>query len=584
MISGAAANVLDFGAVGDGVTDDTVAIQAWLNYCADNDTVGVLPKGIYAVNELETQIPTGIRLAGEGTIRATGANRLKLARFTRTRGRVEIDGITFDGNNIAARVVEIQNVDSDTNGIGSVWIGPNTRFINAKNTAPDTHTSTGLLVRGGLSDFVFEGEVDGVDSTSTSGAVTEGVAVNWLPDEAGDYVRSSVFTGNTRIRNVKNSNTVIADADGGKAFAPTLAVANFTVLGGALFENCQGRAIKSQVRNNTITGLVIRRSSVALGGLGDGLGEIALQYSGGTVRDAKIFHDGAGVDSVISATLRDTPDNPKVTIADNELTVLTVPATSTGKMVSIDATSDTVRIQGINVTGNKVQGSVDYLVRVRIPDIADNLISIRDNWAATINTAVLGTYRVLGGTPRLDINMTGNSCEAAAPLAVELSNTVVGPLSWRSNNNMPSYNARLFAYANATLLNVTGDGTTTNLLFGTVRDDPTSGYNAANGFWSLPIGGDYKITVQLALLGLTASHTDCRLKLSHPTSQLNTIVDMNPAPLVTPGGRLVISGTTTVSTAATDGVRVQLIISGGTKVVDIEASAQSSFISVEPIF
>lgn len=351
-----------------------------------------------------------------------------------------------------------------------------------------------------------------------------------------------------------------------------------TVEAGALFEECEGRAIKSQVTNNTIIGPVIKRS------LYDGLIEINLQYSGGTVRDAKVIHDGVRVDSVIGVSVRPTPDNPKCSIRDNELTVLSAGATDTREMIGVSSTDDTARLQGVNISGNKAHGAVDYLTRIRVPDIANNLVTINDNWAETVNTAFIGTFRVLGGTPSLQISASNNSCTNTAPLAVELSTTTVEPNHWKSNVNIPNYEAKLFAYASSDLTNITGDGTTSNVLYGTVRDDPTGSYNAGNGLWNAPATGDYSVTVQLALLGLTASHTDCRLVLSHPTGQLNTMVDLNPWAISTSGGRLVISGSAIISANEGDAIRAQLIISGGSLVVDIEAAEQSSFISIEPLF
>jgi len=46
MIEGAAANVLDFGAVGDGVADDTAAIQAAIDSGAGSVYA---PTGIYKI-------------------------------------------------------------------------------------------------------------------------------------------------------------------------------------------------------------------------------------------------------------------------------------------------------------------------------------------------------------------------------------------------------------------------------------------------------------------------------------------------------------------------------------------------------
>lgn len=51
MIQGAAANVLDFGAAGDGVTDDTVAIQAAIDSLSPLGGTLWVPKGAYIVSD-----------------------------------------------------------------------------------------------------------------------------------------------------------------------------------------------------------------------------------------------------------------------------------------------------------------------------------------------------------------------------------------------------------------------------------------------------------------------------------------------------------------------------------------------------
>jgi hypothetical protein len=79
MIEGAPANVLDFGAVGDGVTDDTVAIQAALDSGA---SCIVIPQGTYQVTGLEIKsgsLVTNVMGQGLPTIRLiTGSNRVAL--------------------------------------------------------------------------------------------------------------------------------------------------------------------------------------------------------------------------------------------------------------------------------------------------------------------------------------------------------------------------------------------------------------------------------------------------------------------------------------------------------------------------
>ena len=112
MIDGAAVNVLDFGAVGDGVADDTVAIQAAI----DTHRTVRLPAGTYNVTGLE--LDTHTQFLGEGRANtevrlADGANShiLRSKDFATLTGSNKwlvsdgvpwgfaIKGITFDGNN-----------------------------------------------------------------------------------------------------------------------------------------------------------------------------------------------------------------------------------------------------------------------------------------------------------------------------------------------------------------------------------------------------------------------------------------------------------------------------------------------------
>jgi hypothetical protein len=60
-------SVRDFGAVGDGVTDDTVAIQAALNSVSSSGGSVFLPRGVYRVSSTIT-IPSRVHFYGEGDI------------------------------------------------------------------------------------------------------------------------------------------------------------------------------------------------------------------------------------------------------------------------------------------------------------------------------------------------------------------------------------------------------------------------------------------------------------------------------------------------------------------------------------
>jgi hypothetical protein len=108
MIKGAPVNVLDFGAVGDGTTDDTAAIQAAINKCAagthtkDGLVLGqalYIPAGTFVVTQLNITSPIAIIGAGSAASRLYQKNSTNLDMVVVTSvDHIDISGICFDGN------------------------------------------------------------------------------------------------------------------------------------------------------------------------------------------------------------------------------------------------------------------------------------------------------------------------------------------------------------------------------------------------------------------------------------------------------------------------------------------------------
>ncbi len=104
-------NVTDYGAVGDGVTDDTSAISAALTAASAGGTV-YFPRGTFRVTAALTTLTFGatddetIRLTGEGSKSRiyldsnNGAFALLNIGGTDGRARVEIDHLLFHGNSL----------------------------------------------------------------------------------------------------------------------------------------------------------------------------------------------------------------------------------------------------------------------------------------------------------------------------------------------------------------------------------------------------------------------------------------------------------------------------------------------------
>lgn len=104
-------NANDYGVVGSGSTDDTAALQAWINATAAAKGLGFLPQGIYRYTTLTIPQGDGFTLRGSGC----GGTILRLAPgknwnttpaiTTQTTGapvrgtkNLLIENITFDGN------------------------------------------------------------------------------------------------------------------------------------------------------------------------------------------------------------------------------------------------------------------------------------------------------------------------------------------------------------------------------------------------------------------------------------------------------------------------------------------------------
>lgn len=104
-------SVKDFGAVGDGVADDTAAIQAAMNYSGLRQSEVVFPEGIYRITSA-LQWNQTIRLRGvaksTGCIIVAGAAMNAVIQAstvdaqTNLTSRSCFDGININGNNLAA--------------------------------------------------------------------------------------------------------------------------------------------------------------------------------------------------------------------------------------------------------------------------------------------------------------------------------------------------------------------------------------------------------------------------------------------------------------------------------------------------
>jgi len=146
MISGAPVNVKDFGAVGDGVADDTAAIQAARDFIAAQSQPPklVFPAGIYkysaspnwAIQDAEIVADGEVRLRYTGTenavvIDADGAGAVVFTAglcYNVRMGYFIVEAPATAKNGVYVRSIHHSNLGFDVRGAGSTYAGIRVEF------------------------------------------------------------------------------------------------------------------------------------------------------------------------------------------------------------------------------------------------------------------------------------------------------------------------------------------------------------------------------------------------------------------------------------------------------------------------
>jgi hypothetical protein len=188
-------SVKDFGAVGNGVADDTAAIQAAITASANKSVY--FPSGTYVATTLTVANPC--RLFGEGIIKKTTA--ASSALLTLNTNDVDIDGLEFRGASVDATPASVVFLDTAIKVYGASSVSPYRRFniTNVKvngfaGFAMDIRWSEDVTITGcqikycGYAGILFESIVRGVISNNrisfidtTSGTNAYGISLSRDP-------------------------------------------------------------------------------------------------------------------------------------------------------------------------------------------------------------------------------------------------------------------------------------------------------------------------------------------------------------------------------------------------------------------
>jgi hypothetical protein len=137
---GEVVSVKDFGAVGDGVTDDTAAIQAAITAAANKALY--FPAGTYVATALTVASPC--RLFGEGKLKKTTAAATAFLRLN--TGDVDIEGLSFEGASPNAEPPSTVYSDTAIKAYGAFNTNPY-RNINIRNVTINGFGGYGTDIR-----------------------------------------------------------------------------------------------------------------------------------------------------------------------------------------------------------------------------------------------------------------------------------------------------------------------------------------------------------------------------------------------------------------------------------------------------
>jgi hypothetical protein len=373
-----------FGAVGDGIADDTAAIQACLAAQKPVDWQGLTYKITAPILQACTKdvvwYGNGATIVYDPPAHTEYAIRLTNAVVI----DYFINDITINGSKLCNTVLGVLS----TSGMPTPAPNfiANNLFVEKAKRLNTFNGGSGIFIRGSFDLVSFSGggarDCELPAGQGTPGSIgISGIAVTWF--STSSFVRRMVCSGITVLKIYSSDLSYQDDQDGVTYFAPDESLggnkvaSQFWCGNASIFVNCYGRAIKTQCLETIVENSQFSKSEGLTAG---GNVEIDAQTGGLSVTGCLFKYTGGNQPNVCVNMSSDTGyGNPSLYAVSNR--IILDSATTLKTFVQTFPRSG--RFGAIEVTTNNLFGKVEMFVDFLVNG-SDNRIFVNNNFVKEI--------------------------------------------------------------------------------------------------------------------------------------------------------------------------------------------------------
>lgn len=285
MTSGGTLSPLQYGAVGDGVTNDATALAAAIA-AADGGTLDLGGQNYLITSVVLASCPNGITLQN-GKITCNFASQAESAVRITSDDVIRVNNITVNGQDTCAKGLFLRS-----NGTTTKVFVSDSYFYNVLQTA-DTGLAAALYINPEDSGDAFDSvQIDNCrfDNVDSSGGTDVGRGVV-VKDSTHTLVTNSFFSDIGPYQ----------DGDGILVTDDSVTSGRRFVIDNCVFTDCQKRAIKSQVARTRVSNIIVRRRSNFTAAAGQC--DVAIQRGGIINGLTCYFNNGCAPSSFINTNL-----------------------------------------------------------------------------------------------------------------------------------------------------------------------------------------------------------------------------------------------------------------------------------------